>query len=77
MRILLNQNKSNHKDKMEIEGEYVLNSINDCSDVKIIEKVNDQVDSLPWVEKYRPSELDQVISQNDIICTCFLLYCCF
>ena len=26
-------------------------------------------ESLPWVEKYRPSELDNIISQNDIITT--------
>ena len=26
-------------------------------------------ESLPWVEKYRPAELDNIISQNDIITT--------
>lgn len=26
-------------------------------------------DSLPWVEKYRPSTFDEIISQNDIITT--------
>ena len=30
--------------------------------------------SLPWVEKYRPSKLDEVISQNDIISTRIFKY---
>lgn len=32
--------------------------------------MNNEDNSLPWVEKYRPSDLDHIISQNDIICTC-------
>lgn len=29
----------------------------------------DPADSLPWVEKYRPSDLDSIASQKDIIAT--------
>lgn len=31
-------------------------------------------DTLPWVEKYRPSSLEQVMSHQYIISTCTLPY---
>ena len=55
---------------MEVEDKYS----NNKSTVKhrnesVRQKQKDGSESLPWVEKYRPSELDDVISQNDIITT--------
>ena len=37
----------------------------------------EQNDSLPWVEKYRPTSLDNVISQDDIVATRILGRCVF
>ena len=55
---------------MEVEDKYS----NNKSTVKhrnesVRQKQKDGSESLPWVEKYRPSDLDDVISQNDIITT--------
>lgn len=55
---------------MEVEDKYP----NCASTVKhrnesVRQKQKDGSESLPWVEKYRPSDLDDVISQNDIITT--------
>ena len=34
-----------------------------------------QVESLPWVEKYRPKQFDELIAHGDILSTCMKLLC--
>ena len=39
-----------------------------------IEKIAAVKQSLPWVEKYRPSSLSELIAHEDIISICMFLY---
>lgn len=44
-----------------------MDSDEDNSDIEI--KTNQSISTLPWIEKYRPGTLDQILSQDDIIKT--------
>lgn len=55
---------------MEVEGEFgVLWIILMNSNATITPGDFEQNDALPWVEKYRPTSLDNIVSQDDIIAT--------
>ena len=55
---------------MEVEGEFEpFGAVLTISNTTITRGDFEQNDALPWVEKYRPTSLDNIVSQDDIIAT--------
>ena len=55
---------------MEVEGEFeLICRIIMNSNTTITQGDFEQNDALPWVEKYRPTSLDSIVSQDDIVAT--------
>lgn len=55
---------------MEVEGEFGVRWIILMnSNATITPGDFEKNDALPWVEKYRPTSLDNIVSQDDIIAT--------
>ena len=55
---------------MEVEGEFELSCIVLMNSNTTITRGDfEQNDALPWVERYRPTSLDNIVSQDDIVAT--------